>query len=611
MYSQLIYFIIALMLFTIQQPGNQPYLPPAPTFLAGIGIFLVYVMICRTAFRRLQYAMWQNIPTSVLTHRQHQLEARLSILALVLLIFFVYMLNIKFYFRALPGFDTSLALSGTLGLILYLVHLAVIWFFSYPIYKHIHHSDIGIAGFLKGHLSFNSAILVPWLFLSLILDLMEAIQGPALLKSEVGQFISLGFVLLCFILFGPFVVVRLWGCTPLPKTSTRKELQDFIDKNHFRIGNFVQWPLFGGEMLTAGIMGILPGWRYILITQGLLSLLTVDELKAVVAHEMGHVRRFHLLFYLCFFICYSVLTYSLNDVILLLLLQNGTLLEWALTPDNMHLTLFSIVYSIPLVLLLVIYFRYIFGFFLRNSERQADIYAMQLIGHPYTLISAFEKIAYYSGQIRDLPSWHHYSIRQRIDFLLNSYEDASLVRRHHKKLYGTAVVFLFLVASLIFWTERIESTSLVKNWNTELQLNMIKDEIRRKPDNPELLAAYGGLLLEKGRFEEAKLSLEKALEMEPNDATTMNNLAWLYATAPPPYFQPRKALELALAAKALDPAPQVLDTLAEAYFANGRYREALQVIESAIEKHPKNEAYFLGQRLKFQDALQKSLERRD
>ena len=386
-------------------------------------------------------------------------------------------------------------------------------------------------------------------------------------------------------------------------TALRMELESFIEKNRFRIGNFMLWPIFGGEMLTAGIIGILPQWRYILITRSLLGLLSVDELKAVVAHEMGHVRRHHMLFYLAFFLCYSILAYAFNDLVLITLLRNPVIFEWVLHSEVVNPTLLSAIFSVPMILLLLIYFRYIFGFFLRNSERQADLYALNVIGHPFTLVSSLQKIAFHSGHTEDLPSWHHYSIRQRIEFLLNAYQQPGLIKTHHKKYYTAVVVFFLLVTGLCATGFSLESSKMVRHWRAELQLRLIDRAIHQGIENHRLYSAYGSLLLEFGEYGKAESALLKSLEAAPEDAGALNNLAWLYATSPPPYFKPKAALELGLRAAALQPDPTILDTLAEAYYVNGQAEQALDSIKRALLQNPKNADYFLSQKEKFEAAV--------
>jgi Zn-dependent protease with chaperone function len=604
MYGQLLYFIVALLLFSIQQPGAKPFLPAPETFALVAGLFALYLMTCLFFIRRLRRALLlQELPQSVLTLRYHRIQTYLSILAIGMLVVHIYIFNIKFHLNRIPGFEESLTLSGVAGLFLLLLHQAVIWFLSHPIYQRIHRSSIGRAAYIKGHLAFSSAILIPWLLASLLFDLFQVFKMPVFVQSDGGQFLVLGLVLIFFLFFAPPLVVRLWGCRPLPESPTRAELEGFIAQQRFTIGSFVLWPLFGGEMLTAGIMGILPRLRYILITRGLLAVLDVEELKAVVAHEMGHVRLLHMPFFLLFFISYSLLTYSLNDVILLFLLKHDVLLGWALARDNLHLTLFSLTYFIPILIMLILYFRYIFGFFLRNSERQADLYALKLIGHPFTLISSLQKIALYSGHIEDLPSWHHYSIRQRVHFLLDAYDNPSMVGRHHWKLYGAAAAFLTIVIGLGIAGFELKDTKYLKGWRTEVEVSLMERAIRQEPDNAKHYAQFGGLLFEIGRYKQAESTLRRALDLSPGDATVLNNLAWLYAIAPPPHFNPGAALELALQAAALDPNPQHLDTLAEAYYVNGRFREAIDTIQKALTGKPDDPAYFLRQKEKFEEAL--------
>jgi Zn-dependent protease with chaperone function len=610
MFSQFLYIIVALLLFTLQQPGREASFGPLTTVLLALGLMLAFVIGSYAALRRLRDdEKCRAIPPSVLSLLFHRVQARLQIAALVNVALYVYALNIKFYLQQIPGFQQSSTLSGAAGICLYLLHTSAIWFLTYPIHKRIHHSQTRLSAFVLGHISFISAMLIPWLFISIVMDLLQWLNTPAFLQTDLGELLILGTTLLLFVLLGPGIVVRLWGCETLPDTPLKRELEEFCREFRFKVADFKVWPLFGGEALTAAIIGILPRRRYILITRNLLTLLNGDELKAVVAHEMGHIRRYHLLLYFSFFICYSFLAYSLNDFILLMLLKQPILLRWALNPDTLHLSLFSITYSFPILILLIIYFRFIFGYFMRNCERQADIYAMQQVGHPYTLISSLEKIAIYSGAIRDLPSWHHYGIGQRIDFLLKASNDPAAVKKHNRKIFASVLLFYAAAAILIVWSTNLKDTRLLRNWQTELQLGIVENELQKEPVNMEYYAAYGGILLEMGRYNDAESALKNALRLAPHNPWIMNNLAWLYATSPPPYSNPVEAVQLASNAASLNADAQILDTLSEAYFANRQYELALETIRRALETHPKNEAYFMKQKERFKEALRKQHQR--
>ena len=86
----------------------------------------------------------------------------------------------------------------------------------------------------------------------------------------------------------------------------------------------------------------------------------------------------------------------------------------------------------------------------------------------------------------------------------------------------------------------------------------------------------------------------------------LNNLAWLLATNKEQgLFQPQKALSLARKAVTLKPDPMILDTLAEAYLANGRPDLALQVARQVLAKNPSNRAYYQAQEERFKQAVKR------
>ncbi|MCE5334870.1 MAG: M48 family metalloprotease [Desulfobacteraceae bacterium] len=604
MYNQLIYFIVVLLLFSLQSDSAKAPLPSAPLSdaLSLLMLFGAFAFSARTSFVRILRAANAGASLAALTRAYYRAEARLSIAALGFLTIYLYLLDLRLYLLAIPGFVRFLTISGLCGILIYLLHLAVVWFWGHPVYQIVHGSAISRARFVKGYLSFSSVILVPWFLVSSVTDLLQLIRLP-FASTEYGHIALTIFALVGFVLLGPWLMVRMWGCEPLPSDYQAGELEEFCRKHRFRSGGFRLWPIFGGEMLTAGVVGILPRVRYILITSGLLRVLDISELKAVVAHEMGHVRKFHLPIFFLLFIVFTMLVYDIGDLLKLVALSNRTILGWYLSPGEFGPSLSSLLSSLPIIILMVLYFRYIFGFFLRNSERQADLFAMQLLGDPMPLVSSFEKIAYRSGRTEDLPSWHHYSIRQRIDFLIRAFRDKDLIRKHNRKLYGSMALFVLLAGFMLFSLSKINGSAMAEGLRMEILLGATEYTLAQHPESAELQARYGGLLYERGRYSEAESVLRAALAHAPGDTSILNNLAWLYATAPPPYRNPEDALDLALEAAARSPEPHILDTLAEAYFINGMYREALEAIEEALSNDSPQRDYFLKQRDKFERAL--------
>lgn len=117
------------------------------------------------------------------------------------------------------------------------------------------------------------------------------------------------------------------------------------------------------------------------------------------------------------------------------------------------------------------------------------------------------------------------------------------------------------------------------------QIKQYEKELEQHPDSAELLGKLAGLLLMVRRTSEAMTHLERAVQLNPNDAETHNNLAWLLATQEPaPDADPARAVALAQRACKLtdNKSPGCLDTLGVAYAAAGRFPEAIATAQKAI-----------------------------
>ncbi|MGC9965072.1 MAG: M48 family metalloprotease [Syntrophobacteraceae bacterium] len=603
MYNQLIYFIVVLLLFSVQRQTGKPHAVSLPDILYIAILFCFFVLYCRRTFQRLRKAADLGAPLAAVTRAHYRAQALLSVVAIGFCAVYLYVFNLDACLRLIPGFDRFLTVSGLTGLVIYLIHLAGIWFWSHSTHQAIFGVGVSRSNFIRGNLSFTSVILVPWFLISIVTDLLQSIKTPSFMASDFAQLLLIVLAFVGFVLLGPWLIVRMWGCKPLPQDYVRAELERFCSDHKFRTGGLLLWPIFGTEMLTAGVVGILPGLRYILITSGLLRSLEIGELKAVVAHEMGHVRKKHLLLFVFLFILFILFAYDLSDSLTLLALSNGTIFNWYAAPGDFAGSVVSLLSALPVIVLMVLYFRFIFGYFLRNSERQADLYAMELIGDPQPLISSLEKIAFRSGRIEDLPSWHHFSIRQRVEFLVEAFKDRDLIRRHDRKLYGSALIFVAVVCGLLFINWRLDERGLTRDLRSDVQLHILEHGISREPANTEYLAAYGGLLYEKGRYSEAESVLRAALMQDSENPSVLNNLAWLYATGPSSLRNPHDALDMALKAAAVSPEPFILDTLAEAYYINGLYADAVSTINEALSVDGPQRNYFLKQKEKFEKAL--------
>ncbi len=346
-------------------------------------------------------------------------------------------------------------------------------------------------------------------------------------------------------------------------------------------------------------MGFVPKFRYLLISPALLNLLDEQDLEAVVAHEIGHVKRHHMLFYLLFVAGYSLYAYVFFSSIFYFLLSQDFIFNLAITAEGKPGTTVSFLGIMILLGFLLVYFRLLFGLFSRNFERQADGYACMYTGSGNGIIQSLEKIAFAGSQSRSAPNWHHFSIQERIDFMRRCTADSSLIKKHDlrvRRLIAAYCAVLLLTAGSLF----LSDGSFIGNSELSVLQKITERRIEAEPDNPLLYFLLGNMYFEKDDYGRAESSYLASLKLAPDNAEALNNLAWLYATSEDPSWRnASKALLFARRAAELEPKPHILDTLAESYFVNGDFKQALDTIEEALSLQPSDRAYFEKQRSKF------------
>jgi putative PEP-CTERM system TPR-repeat lipoprotein len=119
--------------------------------------------------------------------------------------------------------------------------------------------------------------------------------------------------------------------------------------------------------------------------------------------------------------------------------------------------------------------------------------------------------------------------------------------------------------------------------------NFEQQWLKNNDKDTKFLGYLGDLALAKSDFQLAKNKYKLILNIEPNNAAILNNLAWIFYKTKEP-----GALDYALKATALAPAESAyLDTLASAYAANGQFGKAVEVQKRAVAAKPSNSEYRL------------------
>ena len=589
-YNNLLYLITVIIIFTT---GTIPDMPQIP-FSAAVIIFLIK----GGAYHYLVH--YAHGDGRVRNDRQYfAVEQKFSLLAIFIFAVDVYLLDIKYYLSFLSFGSAMPALVDLAGIALFFSYLSLLWLAARKNYRKLFGRLYPARVFVINNIKFNLPIVLPWLIINFTADFLKILPFPLsrmFASSEWGEtVILLLFFFLLAVIF-PLLIKNLWNCRRMPDSPARAHMEEFCRSQNFNYSDIMLWPLYEGKMLTAGVMGLSKRYRYLLITPALLEALTPYEIEAVLAHEIGHIKKHHLLLYLLLFISFGLVAGLITSPLLYLLLNSGFFYR---AINLLHIDpegALSFWGAAPMFIVMIVYFRYVFGFFMRNFERQADAQVFKALGDSRPLISSLEKIAWLSGNIRDKPSWHHFGISQRVDFLEKCRLNRSLIGRHDRKVYGSLILFIVLLA--------ISGGVL---WNMDLKLDeaanikfveaVIRQKSHREPEKPLWHRLMGDLQQEQDRDAEALAAYERALELEPDNPETLNNLAWLLITAgDPAVADPARALDLAGAASSMrSTSGYIFDTLAAAYWANNRLSDALAAEEKAIVYDPANRIFYRRQ----------------
>jgi Zn-dependent protease with chaperone function len=592
MYNNLIYFLVAIFVFSTNTPTAKPVLPPFWALAAIGGVTWGFARVAS-----LMFARSASGSTSYFS-----VEKKLSILAVLVFVGFVYLLDLKYYLHPLSLDGRLPVLADIAGLGCFFLLLILMWRAARFRYQDIFQRQYTAFAFVRSNFKANLPIILPWLVLSLVFDGLRALPFPGLakfLRSPWGDLTLFAFFLFFLILAFPPLVRFLWDCSPLSPGPVRNRLLAFCRAQGFQ-SEIYYWPLFEGQVLTAGIMGIVPKLRYLMITPALLETLSEDELDSVLAHEIGHVKHLHLVLYIVLFLGFSVLAGAVAKPLPHLILSSDLFYRvlphlW-FAPEN----LLGILATAPLLLLMLIYFRFVFGYFVRNFERQADAYVFHALGTSWPLIQSFEKIALLSGGNRDEKNWHHFGIGERIDFLRRCEEDRGLIDRHKRKLHLSLFFYCACIGLSLLALQRIDVSKISEGYETKYAEAVLLQKVRQEPENSLWLMYLGDFLQSRKMEQRAVDAYEKALQLTAGSAEVNNNLAWLLLTAKEKAIRnPERALTLARAAILIKEQSHILDTLATAYWANGLVEEAVVTELKALRLDPQNRAYYQGQLEKF------------
>ena len=116
----------------------------------------------------------------------------------------------------------------------------------------------------------------------------------------VGGPIEIVVVGLLVLAISPVFVRLAWPTYSLPPGALRRRLERAAGRVGFRFTDILVWDT-GRMVVNACVTGILPRFRYVLLSDALLESLSPLESAAVFGHEIGHVAHRHFLYFALFF----------------------------------------------------------------------------------------------------------------------------------------------------------------------------------------------------------------------------------------------------------------------------------------------------------------------
>jgi len=176
---------------------------------------------------------------------------------------------------------------------------------------------------------------------------------------------------LVILLLAPLVIRLCWRTTPIGPGHIRNRLTALCERQGVKFREILVWKT-RGLMINGAVLGFWAPVRYVLLTDALLESLPEEQVEAVMAHEVGHVRRKHIPWLLASMIA----GIGLSSVALTLFAE---VILWLVDQYGYPVAAVGTALEIVTLLLAVVTGLLTFGWVSRRFERQADAFAVQHI----------------------------------------------------------------------------------------------------------------------------------------------------------------------------------------------------------------------------------------
>lgn len=278
-------------------------------------------------------------------------------------------------------------------------------------------------------LRFQTMLMLPYLVIRPLVD----IPGSGLIDPQTLKFFEHGawhFPLACLLIFFMIAILPSFAgfvmkTKPLPAGDLREQLTAQASSQGVTVRRLKLWEA-GDGLVNAAVVGTIPVFRFMVITQGMIQQFTPSEIGAVFWHELGHVIKRHMWIYFLFY----------NVVI------GASLMLPAITGVELS--------QITQAFVMLAFWGVGFSWISRQLEKQADLFALKKVGSLY--IDVLRKLSSISGVPYRFKSLSHGSIKQRVDFLNGLYDKPADENRFQKRVRSVVLILcLLFLLEWVFW----------------------------------------------------------------------------------------------------------------------------------------------------------------
>jgi len=220
------------------------------------------------------------------------------------------------------------------------------------------------------------------------------------------------------LILSPPILMALWDTIPMPAGELRDRLGAMCRRHRVRCGSMRLWRT-RGLILNGAVVGVIPRLRFLLLTDALIENLSSGQLEAVMAHEVGHIRRRHLPWLLAsLVVAFGWAVWGMDAILGAVFGESE--IEAQTSLSALDVTGSALAIAVGLV---------VFGFVSRLFERQADAFAVQdacgmtrshqgagavvTVEAAETMAGALDAVARFNHIPRDKFTWRHGSIAGR------------------------------------------------------------------------------------------------------------------------------------------------------------------------------------------------------